>query len=158
MIGVEKVSCTAHRAPCLLTHGHGTDAGYLAVHVTAGIEYNGTQFLRPRRASLLQSFSYDNARAAAAAPSNSPPRARRPDDEAVLVTASGQSFGGSDYSLALRVGLTGAERSVWTSDTTLTLGVAAGSGAGLSVCATVGGANLTLAGSACVRACVRACL
>ena len=113
-------------------------ASFLSIEVTAGLQYNSSQYLGPRRASAADFFSYDAGLLSRLAAANGPTATSD-----LVLTASGRNFGAYDYSLMTRTGLTAAEHTIWFSDSVIWLKVAAGNRDGLAVFATVGGLNLT---------------
>jgi hypothetical protein len=114
-------------------------SAFLPLQVTAGVDFNSTVFLRPRRGSLGSCFSYDVGKVSLMAAYNGPPAA-----QPLMISAYGRNFGCSDYSLLTRLGQTATESTLWASDSALVLKGAAGSQNGLALFATIGGLNLTL--------------
>lgn len=139
-VGLSTCASTTWTSDSALACGLATGvSAFLPVQVTAGIDFNNTVFLRPRRSSLGSPFSYDVAKVSLLATSNGPPAA-----QPLMISAYGRNFGCNDYSILTRLGQTATESTLWSSDSALVLKAAAASQNGLALFATIGGLNLTL--------------
>ena len=87
--------------------------------------------------TLLLGFSYDGPAVSLVSQTNSA-------KVGGTITVSGSNFGGSDYTPSTAVGGTAAQRTAWTSDSSLVAQAAGGSGEAVQVSVTLGGGNVTL--------------